>query len=363
MMPAMLTIATILLEAFSVGADGHSDHATTADADYAARLEANPCACKFQGQRLDSDTVTNYPTSDPGMYENFSGIARYGTFCAAHDYMAGTPWKESYCSGEDFSIPAYNWCQAPWCYVDSSCPTAVASSVFAGSTTAYYSYATCAAADCYSNGVVDKTDWSGEDVPSGCPYDPTGAGTYKIFKSDCECLYHGEELSSSIYTNYPENEPGKYNTAEYLDIQYYGSTCAAWDQAVGTPWYSYCPLGADWCHRDYNWCQAPWCYVSSSCSTKVPSSVFTGSTATFYSYDTCLTTPDCYTDIAFNENCELDNIPAECPFDNTTNGWYTAHSPCDGFSRFDCPDSTFRAGRGFAVLLTFLAVAERFAMA
>lgn len=359
-------MAMVLLAAFYGGAATTPTQAEV-NADTNARLEADPCACIFQSQVLDSNIYDNYPSSDPGQYQNYTGIARYGTFCAAHDFMAGTPWKES-CGAElNFGIPANNWCQEPWCYVNESCASAVSSSVFDGSSVAFYSYAACGAADCYSNGVSALDAWD-KTTPDGCPYDPNGDNTYTVFKSgDCACLYHGENLAADIYTNYPSKNPGQYEN--YLEIQSYGTTCAAWDQAMDTPWYSSCPLDADWCDKTYNWCQAPWCYVNgTTCDTKVPSSVFAGSPVAFYSYDTCLSTPDCYTDIAFADDwCE--SFPDNCPVEKSTNGFYTSHVECDDWcppettGQPDQAQRTWSATRGFAVLLTFLAMAERFAIA
>merc|ERR1712232_114969 len=63
------------------------------------------------------------------------------------------------------------------------------------------------------------------------------------------------------------------------------------------------------------------CYVDKDCATAVPTSVFNGSTIAFFSYDTCVETPDCYTDVAWETTPDPD---AGCPFDKTDNGWYTA---------------------------------------
>merc|ERR1712110_576156 len=104
-------------------------------------------------------------------------------------------------------------------------------------------------------------------------------------------MLHGQVLSSDIYMTYPSDNPGKFKNL--ATIKLYGTSCAAWDQIPQTPWIYDCPANADWCHQDYNWCQAPWCYVSSTCQTGVASAVFKGSTVAYYSYDTCLDTPNC----------------------------------------------------------------------
>jgi len=258
---------------------------------------------------------TSYPTSDPGKYKpaNYANVAKYGTMCAAWDQVAGTPYYSS-CSGagKNFGVASggQNWCQLPWCYVSSKCAGAVATSLFTGSTQAtHYSYTACGnTPDCYNN-----------PSQSACPYDPSGEADYMTHKKSCPCKYQGSVLSSLILDNYPTSSPGKYKN--YANIAIYGTTCAAWDQSPGTPWYSYCPSGSDWCAYDKNWCQIPWCYVDSSCTTKVASSVFKGSTAAYYSYDTCLSSPDCYS----NSGSTVRNLlPSSCPFDKNDNKWYTA---------------------------------------
>jgi hypothetical protein len=143
-------------------------------------------------------------------------------------------------------------------------------------------------------------------------------------------------LDTSLYTNYPNEDPAgcvasstvtcKKSPGMYKNmasIQWYGTTCAAWDQMPATPWYSYCPANSEWCNYDFNWCQEPWCYVSSSCSSRVATSVFKGQTAVaYYSYATCLNTPDCYSNIAWEASPK--NIPTGCPFDSQDNKWQTS---------------------------------------
>jgi len=323
-----------------------------------ANMHSNgACPCKYQGSHLTAAIYDNYPSKDPatcdtavtdktnakyckkypGMYKAMAAIKLYGTTCAAWDQMPGTPWY-SYCpKTADFKTADYNWCQQPWCYVDSACTgDKVATSVFKGSSIAYYSYHSCGLhADCYTNIAWNKSfKW-----PTGCPYNPHGDGGYAVHeKGNCACGYQGSSLPTSLYNNYPSKDPatcdtavtdttnakhckkypGMYKTMASIDA--YGTTCAAWDQMPGTPWYSYCPATSDWCHYDYNWCQQPWCYVDANCGSKVATSVFKGSTVAFYSYDTCLNTPDCYSHIAWNKT---PSPPAACPFDYTDNKWQT----------------------------------------
>merc|ERR1719203_559958 len=232
-----------------------------------------------------------------------------------------------------------NWCQLTWCYVNSDCETGTASGVFQGYDL-FYSYDVCGSPDCYNN--PDALE---------CPWDPHGDETYRVFKDSCKCKYHGSTLSESVLTQYPDSDPGKYKNLSH--IEYYGTTCAAWDMSPDTPWSEWCPDGADWCTTTYNWCQAPWCYVEAACPTKVASSVFEGSDDTAYSYDTCLSTPDCFNTHSSGEYAE------GCPFfGNDDGGWYTPKSCPRGFTDKDdrCvqiswakfPEfSTIMAARGF----------------
>mmetsp|Transcript_21566 Transcript_21566/g.64336 ORF Transcript_21566/g.64336 Transcript_21566/m.64336 type:complete len:344 (-) Transcript_21566:64-1095(-) len=272
--------------------------------------QTDDCSCLYQGSVLPATLYTNYPQQEAGKYKDKANIGKYGTTCAAWDQVPDTPWSGSCPPGSDWKTSEFNWCQLPWCYVGSSCSTKIATSVFNGSDTAFYSYAACGnTPDCYNNFAT----------ATGCPYDPSDEKDYKLEKKSCACKYQGLTLPGSIYNSYPSDMPGKY--ANFTDIETYGSTCAAWDQSPNTPWYEYCPTGADWCAYDYNWCQEPWCYVDKECPTAVASSVFKGSDTAYYSYDTCLSTPDCYTNSTAGKRADL---PASCPFDKADNGWQTA---------------------------------------
>jgi hypothetical protein len=291
-----------------------------------------------------------------------AAIKLYGTTCAAWDQMPDTPWYSlcevtivqptrclfslgSSCevtngnAEPDWSTNEKNWCQQPWCYVDSTCTgDKVATSVFEGSPISYYSYQSCGgAANCYTGISGNSTfEW-----PTGCPYNPHGgtgaARSFSVHESgSCACLYQGKKLDASVYTNYPDEKPagcvadstvtctrspGMY--ANMASIKWYGTTCAAWDQMPGTPWFSSCPANSEWCNYDFNWCQQPWCYVSSSCNSMVATSVFEGQTVIAqYSYATCLNTPNCYTNIS--GVAAPTNIPSGCPFDAKDNFWQTA---------------------------------------
>lgn len=216
--------------------------------------------------------------------------------CAAWDSMPGMPWSSSCPDDVDFSKKEFNWCQVPWCYVDSSCSSGYPTDIFNGSDIAYYSYEACGdMPNCYDEFDEDER----------CPFDPYGDHKYKVFKDDCKCTHHGFTLPVELYTKYPDDEQGKYE--DLKNIEYYGTTCASWDSSPEMPFADFCPAGADWCSTSYNWCQAPWCYVDAGCGTGRPSSVFKGSPSAHYSYDTCMSTPNCY---------DSDNgvYHAECPF-------------------------------------------------
>ena len=118
--------------------------------------------------------------------------------------------------------------------------------------------------------------------------------------------------------HYPDDHPGRFANLTYISI--YGTTCAAWDQMPETPGSAYCANNADWCHSQFNWCQLPWCFVGEGCSSRLAMQGFGGSSAAFYSYDTCLSAPDCRT-MPFDESC---------PFDSKDTSWSTAKQ---------CPDS------------------------
>ena len=268
------------------------------------------CDCLYQGNFLPPELYTQFPEDEPGKYSMVPNIAIYGTACAAWDQVPGTPWSHQCAPGSNWSSPNFNWCQLPWCFVDKRCASRIPSVVFNGSM-AYYSYDTCGnTPDCYNDFSSDKR----------CPYDPYGTKSYKVHKGhNCECILHGSHLPADVYTLYPLGEPGKYANLTHISV--YGTTCAAWDQMPSTPWAPYCPRDADWCRSEFNFCQLPFCYVTEACDSRVPSSLFQGSsTAAYYSYDTCLSTPDCKT-MPFDD---------ACPFDSADTGWATAQ---------ECPES------------------------
>eukprot|EP00931_Biecheleriopsis_adriatica_P040140 TRINITY_DN22964_c0_g1_i1.p1 TRINITY_DN22964_c0_g1~~TRINITY_DN22964_c0_g1_i1.p1 ORF type:complete len:345 (+),score=46.96 TRINITY_DN22964_c0_g1_i1:62-1036(+) len=298
------------------------------------------CECLYQGKDLPLDLYTNYPSNDPGKYKNLKNIKAYGIVCGAWDFVPNTPYFGSCTPGSrSFSTKENNWCQIPWCYVSQACETKIPTSVFNGSSTAYYSYDTCGGApNCYS-------DWDGEG--SRCPYDPSGTKSYAVHKADCACKYAGLEIPDDLLENFPKEEPGKYKNLAHAKV--YGTNCASWDQVPSTPWFEeWCPEGSDWCHSDYNWCQLPWCYVNEDCLNKDATDVFNGSTTAFYSYDTCLKSPDCY-----NAHEQV-----SCPFDASDNGWSTAKDCPSGWT-IDGTSASVRSAvlAGLPGLLFFASVA------
>ncbi|CAE7940066.1 unnamed protein product, partial [Symbiodinium necroappetens] len=245
------------------------------------------------------------------MYATLPNIAIYGTSCAAWDQIPGTPWAKQCMVGSNWTDSEFNWCQIPWCYVDASCASRRHSLVFNGSSTIFFSYDSCGnAPDCYNQ----------YDTDPRCPYDPYDSQHFVLHKGrGCECLFHGRELPPTLFQDFPMLDPGKFASLPHVSV--YGTSCAAWDQIPGTPWAQYCPSDADWCHSQNNWCQLPWCYVAEECPTRMDGKVFEGA-MTYFSYDTCLSTPQCYQD-PFDE---------ACPFDMTDSGWSTPASCSMGWS-------------------------------
>ena len=160
-------------------------------------------------------------------------------------------------------------------------------------------------------------------VTSAVPMTPMEPRATRYTRDNCECILHGSHLPADVYTLYPLGEPGKYANLTHISV--YGTTCAAWDQMPSTPWAPYCPRDADWCRSEFNFCQLPFCYVSAECPRKIPTRIWHGVAsgpavnssmawmASHFSYDTCLSTPDCYSR----------PFDAACPFDWVHSGWST----------------------------------------
>ncbi|CAD7950570.1 unnamed protein product [Amoebophrya sp. A120] len=228
------------------------------------------CKCKYAGGTLPATTYNNFPTTNPGQHNSSAAISLYGTACAAWDSLPDTPYYDA--NATNFT-GSENWVAQPWCFVDPSCDSAIASSAFSGSGE-YYSYETCGTLNC----------WAAANSPmsAGCPVDITGTGSGKVDKAgSCACLggaYYNS--TTSTLETFP-TMASRVNTTSNL---MYGTTCAAWDFVAGTPYIGSCPTsGKDFCHSDNSWCQTPWCYVDSSCPSAVQSDF---STDVYYSYNT-----------------------------------------------------------------------------
>jgi hypothetical protein len=246
----------------------------------------DPCACKYE---------TGLPETywKGGQYGELGMIPAYGTACSPWDSIPETPWYADYCdtsAGKDYCTNADGWCDDAWCYVDKTCPTWTATSVFAdvpgASADLGYSYQTCGSMNCYT-----------DSSAPGCPYD-----AYGHCPDPCACKYKNG-LPKEFW------EGGKHN--DKAMISQYGVDCIAWDSLPGTPWYTeYCDVnaGKDYCTRADSWCNAQWCYVDKACPTWVATSVFAdveGAPDNLgYSYVKCGAT-DCYTD---------SSVPG-CPYD------------------------------------------------
>ena len=120
-------------------------------------------------------------------------------------------------------------------------------------------------------------------------------------------------------------------------IAMYGTTCAAWDAMPGTPWKEYCPDEKDFCHKDNNWCQTPWCYVDDDCASGYETDVFAPQKFKF-SYEACsseyISVPMCY----ITDKPATDGITGKaaanfasgvCPFDPKEEGDCMLHQKLD----------------------------------
>eukprot|EP00929_Paragymnodinium_shiwhaense_P078594 TRINITY_DN40759_c0_g1_i1.p1 TRINITY_DN40759_c0_g1~~TRINITY_DN40759_c0_g1_i1.p1 ORF type:complete len:810 (-),score=162.98 TRINITY_DN40759_c0_g1_i1:69-2498(-) len=255
-----------------------------------AAKNVSDCRCIFAGNALPDDVINNYPEDEPGKYQNLTGTALYGTFCAAWEQVPGTPYFDSWCPvgqrPEQKGERQYNWCYVPWCYVDESCPTAQSTSTFKGAKAAFYSYEACGGTDCFTNSAAGGRAWN-----PGCPWDPYGDQKYEVYKNDCKCIYAGKGIPDNILSNYPEGDRGKYKDTKAISV--HGSTCAQWDLSVFRPWSDECTQGLDFCSSLNNWCQVPWCWVGQECATGIASALFQGASF-FFSYDTCQNGPNCF---------------------------------------------------------------------
>lgn len=117
-----------------------------------------------------------------------------------------------------------DWCCDNWCYVDQSCPTAVASTLVPG---LYYSSTGCDAVNPPAANAV-------------CPY-------------SCGCASN---------TGFPFTD-AKFSNRNFFPLSY-GNTCNAWEKEHCAEMWP----GAD---DPGGWCCEEWCYVDSKCPTAIPS--------------------------------------------------------------------------------------------
>ena len=160
-----------------------------------------------------------------------ASYADYGQQCNPHD--------ASIC---EITYPRANhdmWCCMSWCWVDESCPTSRASTVWPGH---FWSSEKCT---------------MNADVVSGCKYNLEA------------CACRGTLPAGSL--------PGSF-------AQDYGSSCDAWDStSCKATWY-HNPDGAWNTSADHEWCCDSWCYVNEACPIAKQSWLGTGY---YFSYETC----------------------------------------------------------------------------
>jgi len=129
-------------------------------------VHAASCACKFAGEELPKDLLEDYPEDDEGKYKDLRGIEYYGTACGAWDQQPDTPFFTLCPADSDWCDSAFNWCQAPWCYVDADACDKMneVSSIFNGTIKLHYSYETCGAVNCQAQ-QSDDCPWDGSSIP------------------------------------------------------------------------------------------------------------------------------------------------------------------------------------------------------
>ena len=169
---------------------------------------------------------------------NASDYADYGQQCGPHD-----AWScEVFYPNADHDM----WCCTSWCWVDASCPSSRASTVWPGQ---FWSAERCELVP---------------DVVSGCQYNLQA----------CEC--RGQLPTGSL--------PDTFATD-------YGSSCQAWDNAsCKQVWGSDADSG--WNESsDHEWCCDAWCYVNLECPIAKKSWLGIGY---YFSYETCDDPPATY---------------------------------------------------------------------
>lgn len=206
------------------------DTALTLQCPYRAKSNSTPagdCTCKTEQVPA---TVMNWTA----LGLNETTYAGYGTSCL--------PWDSQECHLLYPSLDSYAmWCCLSWCWVDSSCATARASTLWPGH---FFSY--------------DQCEMSPE-VVSSCKYD-----------SACQCR---GQLPSGTFSN-----------VEGTFADNYGSSCQDWDSTgCKATWYHNSNGGWN-TSSEHEWCCDSWCYVNNSCPIAKASWLGTGF---YFSYETC----------------------------------------------------------------------------
>lgn len=159
-----------------------------------------------------------------------STYANYGQQCDPHD--------ANIC---EITYPRANhdmWCCMSWCWVDESCPTSRASTVWPGH---FWSTETCT---------------MNADVVSGCKYSRA-----------CEC--RGQLPGGALPDTFASD---------------YGSSCNDWDSSSCKATWYHNPDGGWNTSADHEWCCDAWCYVDEACPIAKQSWLGIGY---YFSYETC----------------------------------------------------------------------------
>ena len=237
--------------------------------------------------RPDGENVIPYPVS-------------YGTLCTTHD-VATTP----YCAFENGTATpdAADWCTGSWCWVDpANCDTgADPSSYFhveGVNATLFYSYATCASENTFTDSELDAQACNEEHS------EVIGAHCTSAVQEDvrCPCVDWADspdtraqfENADGTALIVPLGDPA----VDYTYALGYGSGACAAHDASHAPYcsdVSGAPLAdaPDWCQSSWCWVDPDNCQLAATDGTPIPavaSSYFhrDGQNASrYYSYETC----------------------------------------------------------------------------
>ncbi|CAE7728459.1 unnamed protein product [Symbiodinium pilosum] len=181
-----------------------------------------------------------------------ASFAEYGQQCGPHDAFI--------C---DITYPGAThgmWCCMSWCWVDKTCPTARASTVWPGN---FWSDTKCE---------MDA------EIVSGCPWDLAA----------CSCR---QLPSGTLPSPFADN---------------YGSSCNAWDSVSCKDTWFHNPNSGWNTSADHEWCCDSWCYVNTSCPIARQSWLGTGY---YFSYETCDDSATTYNEAA--DTCDAARLLEE----------------------------------------------------